>query len=52
LAGENLATRLKHNERKPFIPAQAIQIAIQIAQGLKALHETRILHRDLKPSNI
>jgi len=52
LAGENLATRLKHNERKPFMPAQAIPIAIQIAQGLKALHETRILHRDLKPSNI
>lgn len=52
LAGENLATRLKHNERKPFMPDQAIQIAIQIAQGLKALHEIRILHRDLKPSNI
>jgi serine/threonine protein kinase len=52
LAGENLATRLKHNERKPFMPAQAIPIAIQIAQGLKALHEIRILHRDLKPSNI
>jgi serine/threonine protein kinase len=52
LAGENLATRLKYNELKPFMPAQAIPIAIQIAQGLKALHETRILHRDLKPSNI
>lgn len=52
LAGENLATRLKTNELKPLAPKLVVQIAIQIAQGLNALHEARILHRDLKPSNI
>ena len=52
LAGENLATRLNNNELKPLALDQVIQIASQIAQGLNALHEAKILHRDLKPSNI
>ena len=52
LAGENLATRLNNNELKPLALDQVIQIATQIAQGLNALHEAKILHRDLKPSNI
>ena len=52
LAGENLATRLNNNDLKPLALDQVIQIAIQIAQGLNALHEAKILHRDLKPSNI
>jgi serine/threonine protein kinase len=32
--------------------AEAVQIAIQIAEGLQAAHEKEIIHRDIKSSNI
>ena len=33
-------------------PLQAVHIASQIACGLRAAHEQRILHRDIKPQNV
>ena len=32
--------------------ASALQMALQIAQGLRHLHENQVCHRDLKPLNI
>ena len=49
LPGQNLAERL----RAGALPAKsALDLAVQIAQGLAAAHEKGIVHRDLKPANV
>jgi len=49
LEGDSLRARLDH---APLAQRRAVEIAIQIANGLAAAHEKGIIHRDLKPENV
>jgi serine/threonine protein kinase len=48
-AGESLKERIQQG---PIDPKKAIDIAIQIAQGLAKARSQGIVHRDIKPSNL
>ncbi len=47
--GEDLSQRLAHG---PVPVAEALPLALQIAQALEHAHEKGIIHRDLKPANV
>jgi formylglycine-generating enzyme required for sulfatase activity/cephalosporin-C deacetylase-like acetyl esterase len=47
--GETLKKRI---ERGLFTPAEAVGVAIQVAQGLVQAHAAGIVHRDIKPANL
>lgn len=50
LQGESLAEKV---EQKKFLSdEQARKILLQMCDGLKILHENKIIHRDIKPSNL
>ena len=49
LEGETLRTRLHGGV---LSARRAVELALQIAEGLAAAHEKGIVHRDLKPENI
>jgi serine/threonine protein kinase/dienelactone hydrolase len=47
--GESLKDRI---DRDPLPTDEAIDIAIQITQGLAKAHSKEIVHRDIKPANV
>ncbi len=47
--GETLADQIK---RGPIPAADALKLALQIAEALESAHEKGVIHRDLKPANI
>ena len=49
LEGETLRERLR---RGALAPGKAADYAAQVARGLAAAHDARLVHRDLKPENI
>ena len=49
LEGEGLDKKI---EAGPLKLKDALDIAVQVAQGLQAAHEKKIVHRDIKPANL
>ena len=49
LEGQTLGERIRSGD---LTVAKAVELGIQIAQGLAAAHEHGIVHRDLKPGNV
>jgi serine/threonine protein kinase len=48
--GKDLSQILR--ERGPLPPAEAFDVAIQVTEGLTAIHDAGVIHRDLKTPNI
>ena len=49
LEGQDLRSRMR---REQIPPMEAVEIALQVADGLGFAHEHGVVHRDVKPGNI
>ena len=49
LEGQTLRQRLREG---PMTPAGALELSVQIANGMAAAHGKGIIHRDIKPENL
>ncbi len=49
---EGVDLRALIQEKKKFVPEEAVQITEQICRALEATHNVGVIHRDLKPQNI
>jgi TolB-like protein len=49
IEGDTLRDRIA---RGPLAPAEALDVATQVASALRAAHDAGIIHRDIKPENI
>jgi formylglycine-generating enzyme required for sulfatase activity/tetratricopeptide (TPR) repeat protein len=47
--GQSLAAHLSSGS---LSPADLLEVALQVARGMKAAHDAGVLHRDLKPENL
>jgi eukaryotic-like serine/threonine-protein kinase len=50
IAGTDLKQELRR--RGPFPPTEALDLILQVARGLEAVHRQGVVHRDLKTPNI
>ena len=50
IQGETLRSRLARHDR--ITPANAVEIAIDVADALSYAHDQGVMHRDIKPENI
>ncbi len=47
---QTLADELRARGR--LLPARALELCAQVAEGLAAMHQVSVLHQDLKPANV